>query len=190
MELDPGLSPENRPHHQQLYHLLFELMPGSVVLMDARGFVLDANPAFCRQIGFSREELLGTHVSRFSQDSIETIERTRDVGASGDQRAEGRQRAALRIARDGDHFARRLPRHSGARQRRHRSLARAADGVKALAELRRHQPQVKAVLTSGYDVEGSNLQYLLEGFAAFIRKPFQLEALITVARRMCAKESI
>ena len=50
-------------------------MPGSVVLMDARGFVLDANPAFCRQIGFSREELLGLHVSRFSQDSIETIER-------------------------------------------------------------------------------------------------------------------
>jgi PAS domain S-box-containing protein len=72
-KLDPGLSPENRPHH--LYHLLFELMPGSVVLMDARGFVLDANPAFCRQIGFSREELLGLHVSRFSQDSIETIER-------------------------------------------------------------------------------------------------------------------
>src|SRR4030095_1615611 len=74
-KLDPGLSPENRPHHQQLYHLLFELMPGSVVLMDARGFVLDANPAFCRQIGFSREELLGLHVSRFSQDSIEAIER-------------------------------------------------------------------------------------------------------------------
>src|SRR5678815_2557224 len=73
--LDPGLSPESRADRQQLYHLLFELMPGSVVLMDARGFVLDANPAFCRQIGFSREELLGAHVSRFSQDSIETIER-------------------------------------------------------------------------------------------------------------------
>ena len=62
--------------------------------------------------------------------------------------------------------------------------------MKALAELRRHQPQVKAVLTSGYDVEGSNLQYLLEGFAAFIRKPFQLEALITVTRRMCAKDPV
>ena len=72
---DPGLSPESKPHRQQLYHLLFELMPGSVVLMDARGFVLDANPAFCRQIGFSREELLGGHVSRFSKDSVEAIER-------------------------------------------------------------------------------------------------------------------
>ncbi len=73
--LDAGLLQEGRPHRKQLYHLLFELMPGSVVLLDARGFVLDANPAFCRQIGFSREELLGGHVSRFSQDSIEAIER-------------------------------------------------------------------------------------------------------------------
>src|SRR5258707_1988564 len=73
--LDPGLSPEGPPHRQELYHRLFELMPGSVLLMDARGFVLDANPAFCRQIGFSREELLGAHVSRFSQDSIGAIER-------------------------------------------------------------------------------------------------------------------
>src|SRR5262245_31646721 len=74
-KLDPDLSRKRRPDRQHLYRLLFELMPGSVVLMDARGFVLDANPAFCRQIGFSREELLGAHVSRFSQDSVETIER-------------------------------------------------------------------------------------------------------------------
>jgi hypothetical protein len=55
--------------------------------------------------------------------------------------------------------------------------------LKALAELRRHQPQVKTMLINGSDVEGSNLQYLLNGFAAFIRRPFQLEALITVAHR-------
>jgi PAS domain S-box-containing protein len=62
---------QNREH---LYHLLFELMPGSVVLMDARGFVQDANPAFCRQIGFARAELVGGHVSRFSKVPIEKIE--------------------------------------------------------------------------------------------------------------------
>jgi len=49
-------------------------MPGSVLLMDTRGFVLDANPAFCRQIGYTRGELRGGHVSRFSQHSIEVIE--------------------------------------------------------------------------------------------------------------------
>lgn len=64
-----------QPQRERLYHRLFELMPGSVVLMDARGFILDANPAFCRQIGYSREQLLGSHVSRFSRDTIEAIER-------------------------------------------------------------------------------------------------------------------
>jgi two-component system cell cycle sensor histidine kinase/response regulator CckA len=57
-----------------LYQCLFELMPGSVLLMDPRGFVLDANPAFCRQIGYTRGELRGGHVSRFSQHPIAVIE--------------------------------------------------------------------------------------------------------------------
>ena len=68
-------SAATNPDREHLYHRLFELMPGSLVLMDARGYIMDANPAFCRQIGHTREQLLGTHVSRFSTDSIETIER-------------------------------------------------------------------------------------------------------------------
>lgn len=60
--------------NESLYGRLFELMPGSVLLLDARGFVLDANPAFCRQIGYPRPQLLGMHVSRFSRDPMETIE--------------------------------------------------------------------------------------------------------------------
>ncbi len=67
--------PAMQPNREQLYQRLFDLMPGSVVLMDARGFILDANPAFCRQIGYPREQLAGMHVSRFSRDSIDTIER-------------------------------------------------------------------------------------------------------------------
>ncbi|TAL01964.1 MAG: response regulator [Verrucomicrobia bacterium] len=65
----------NASRAQALYQSLFELMPGSVVLLNARGVVLDANPSFCRQIGYAREELLGRHVSVFSKDSRETIER-------------------------------------------------------------------------------------------------------------------
>lgn len=72
---NPVTSPNAESNREQLYHRLFELMPGSVVLMDPQGFILDANPAFCRQIGYPREELLGSHVSRFSQDKIEAIER-------------------------------------------------------------------------------------------------------------------
>src|SRR6478609_9835472 len=73
---EPGLNQVSpRPEGEHLYHRLFELMPGSLVLMDARGYIMDANPAFCRQIGHAREQLLGAHVSRFSTDPIETIER-------------------------------------------------------------------------------------------------------------------
>ncbi len=63
------------PGREELYHRLFELMPGSVALMDARGTIIDANPAFCRQIGYPRELLVGSHVSRFSRETAEGIER-------------------------------------------------------------------------------------------------------------------
>ena len=57
-----------------LYRTLFELMPGSVVLLDSQGVVLDANPFFCRNMGFTREELLGMSVTRFSEDPPEVIQ--------------------------------------------------------------------------------------------------------------------
>jgi two-component system cell cycle sensor histidine kinase/response regulator CckA len=61
------------------------------------------------------------------------------------------------------------------------------DGLKTLVELRRVRLEVKAVLTSGYNVEQLNRDYAQEGFAAFIQKPFQVETLMKVARQMCAK---
>ena len=60
------------------------------------------------------------------------------------------------------------------------------DGAKTLAELRRLDPAVKAVLTSGYDAESSDERPSQLGFTAFIRKPFQVEALIALVRRLCA----
>lgn len=57
-----------------LYRALFELLPSSVVLVDLDGRIRDVNPAFCRWMGFTREELVGIHVSRFSNDSREQIE--------------------------------------------------------------------------------------------------------------------
>lgn len=70
-----GTNLDGSPPSPGLYQTLFELMPGSVVLLDAQGVIKDANPAFCRQIGYAREELLGQHVSLLSKDSRETIER-------------------------------------------------------------------------------------------------------------------
>ncbi len=48
---------------------MFELMPGSVILLDASGVVRDANPSFCRNIGYTRGEVLGAHISRFAKES-------------------------------------------------------------------------------------------------------------------------
>ena len=56
------------------YRALFDLMPGSVVLLDVKGFIRDANPYFCRAMGYTREELVGNHVTRFSRESADIIE--------------------------------------------------------------------------------------------------------------------
>src|SRR6188508_2041605 len=60
---------------ESLYRALFELLPTSVVLVELDGRVRDVNPAFCRWMGFTRDELIGLHVSRFSNDPPEEIER-------------------------------------------------------------------------------------------------------------------
>lgn len=73
--LTPPAIPLAVSGQEGLYRRLFELMPGSVVLMDARGYILDANPAFCQQIGYPREILIGSHVSRFSHESVDSIDR-------------------------------------------------------------------------------------------------------------------
>lgn len=56
------------------YRALFELMPGCVVLLDSKGYIRDANPYFCRAMCYSREELIGLHVSQISQEKSEVIE--------------------------------------------------------------------------------------------------------------------
>ena len=56
------------------YRALFELMPGSVVLLDSKGYIRDANPYFCRAMCYAREELVGLHVSQISQVKPEIIE--------------------------------------------------------------------------------------------------------------------
>src|SRR3954469_232860 len=57
------------------YRALFELMPGSVVLLDSKGYIRDANPYFCRAMCYAREELIGLHVTQISQESPEFIEK-------------------------------------------------------------------------------------------------------------------
>ena len=62
------------------------------------------------------------------------------------------------------------------------------DGARTLAELRRLKPNVKAVLTSGYDEASLHQRSVQEGFVAFIPKPYQVTSLIELARQICAGE--
>jgi two-component system, cell cycle sensor histidine kinase and response regulator CckA len=71
---NPERSEEAFLSSEVLHRTLFELMPGSVVLLDPQGYIRYANPFFCRHMGFSRNEMIGVHVSRFGQDTPEMVE--------------------------------------------------------------------------------------------------------------------
>ena len=64
---------------------LFEMMPGSVILLDASGVVRDVNPSFCRNIGYTRHEILGTHISRFARESRAVIRKNLKRLLAGEQ---------------------------------------------------------------------------------------------------------
>ena len=64
---------------------MFELMPGSMILLDATGVVRDANPAFCRNIGYTRNEILGKHISRFAKESPAVIKKNIGRLLAGEQ---------------------------------------------------------------------------------------------------------
>jgi CheY-like chemotaxis protein len=59
------------------------------------------------------------------------------------------------------------------------------DGRKALAEIRKIRPDIKVVLTSGYDSDDLIRRYEQEGFDAFIQKPCDVDTFKTVVRQMC-----
>lgn len=50
-------------------------------------------------------------------------------------------------------------------------------GVEALRRLREHDPTVKAVMSSGYSDDSSVSRYREEGFAAFLKKPYDVNEL-------------
>jgi len=62
------------------------------------------------------------------------------------------------------------------------------DGARTLAELRRHKPNLKAVLTSDYNEASIHQRSNQEGFVAFIPKPYRAASLIELARRICEGE--
>ncbi len=53
---------ENTIPSEEFYHTLFNASPSGILLEDATGVIIKANPAFCSLLGYAEEELIGRKV--------------------------------------------------------------------------------------------------------------------------------
>jgi PAS domain S-box-containing protein len=58
-ELDFRLAERERGEMERLFALVFETVPVAISVTDQDGFYMHVNPAYCRLLGYSREELHG-----------------------------------------------------------------------------------------------------------------------------------
>jgi PAS domain S-box-containing protein len=66
------------------YHALIEQASDSIMITDKAGNFIEANPSMCELVGYSREELLGTHVARLiDPEQLKTDPFTLDHNAAG-----------------------------------------------------------------------------------------------------------
>lgn len=71
---------------EKKYRTLFDFSPNGIVIEDQAGTILDANPAFCRMMGYSVEELIGKKVHMLSD--MRTVD---DVDIHIEEIVKGRQ---------------------------------------------------------------------------------------------------
>ena len=64
-----------------------------------------------------------------------------------------------------------------------------AGGRELLQALRARGERVPVVLTTGYAVDGGREEFLREGFAALVAKPFDLATLATTVRRVLDEDA-
>jgi CheY-like chemotaxis protein len=58
------------------------------------------------------------------------------------------------------------------------------DGEETFRELRRIRPNVRAILSSGYNEQTATSRFAGKGLAGFIQKPYTLEQLTSEIRRV------
>ena len=51
---------------EEQYRTLFNFSPDSISIMDERGKILEVNPAFCKLFGYSREDIIGSNITRMA----------------------------------------------------------------------------------------------------------------------------
>ena len=55
---------------KERYRMLFDLSPSGIILEDEDGFILDVNLAFCKSVGYKREELVGQKVHMLAHPDV------------------------------------------------------------------------------------------------------------------------
>jgi PAS domain S-box-containing protein len=71
---------------EENYRKLFDYAPDGILIADSNSYYLDANPALCKMLGYSREEVVGKHASDIVASSeLEHIEPAlRTIKTEGD----------------------------------------------------------------------------------------------------------
>lgn len=54
------------PLKDPAFRLIFENVPAGIVIVDADLSVVDANAAFCKMLGYTKDEIVGMHVPDFT----------------------------------------------------------------------------------------------------------------------------
>ena len=54
---------EARRASEARYRMLFDYAPDGIVIVDSKGYYLDANPSICRTLGYTRDEFIGLNAS-------------------------------------------------------------------------------------------------------------------------------
>ena len=72
------------------YRALFDYAPDGIVILNPGNFYIDANASICRMLGYTREEIIGQHVSKIvSGEEIQNIEPAmREIRANADHHRE------------------------------------------------------------------------------------------------------
>ncbi len=93
------------------YHTLFDCAPDGILIVDARGSYVDANPSLCRMLDYPRERLIGMHAADLVvPEAVPDIEPAlAAITTSGPYRREWTFRRRDGSVFDADVFATRMP---------------------------------------------------------------------------------
>lgn len=78
------MSEHDTPDAEARYRALFDYCPDGILIGDSQSYYLDANPAMCQMLGYTRSELIGLHATDIIDADVRLISDTIDMVNAGD----------------------------------------------------------------------------------------------------------